>query len=55
MKKRSLRNLKLEKKVVSNLNVTANAVKGGSLRQDGCPGYGQTSARPVVCKIVCGS
>ncbi len=55
MKKRSLKNLKLEKNTISNLSEIANSIKGGfgnTLREDGCPGYGRTSVF-VVCKVTC--
>ncbi|GAA4270854.1 hypothetical protein GCM10022258_01470 [Aquimarina gracilis] len=56
MKKRSLKTLKLEKNVISNLSAITLNLKGGlgnTLREQGCPGYSQTSVRPCVCKITC--
>ncbi len=58
MKKRSIKNLKLEKNVISNLSTISHNIRGGlfpnTLRQDGCPGYSQTSGSPCgKCKITC--
>ncbi|NAS31958.1 hypothetical protein GTQ40_13305 [Flavobacteriaceae bacterium R38] len=55
MKKRNLKNLNLEKKVISKLDLNTESLKGGigTLRQDTCPGYGATSIYPYVCKVTC--
>ncbi|WP_158596995.1 hypothetical protein [Aquimarina sp. BL5] len=57
MKKACLKNLKLEKNIISNLSKIANGIKGGdytnTLRENGCPGAGITSVSPYVCKITC--
>ncbi len=57
MKKRSLKNLKLEKNVISNLSAIAHTIKGGgtTLHHNGCQGTSETSIRPDVCKVYCES
>ncbi len=55
MKKRSLTNLKLKKRVIANFSVTTRSIIGGTNKL-GCtlPTDGKTSVKPDVCKITCG-